>query len=590
MRLPFRAAPAAFSILIATLAVVYACDRIAAQTNASKVATPATGTVSGRVTTSDGKPVASVGVGLMPADFNSPADFKTIGSAKTDTDGRYRIANVPAGRYRLQSLAPLYAPQGDPRSGIFGGGKLVTVGAGETVEDMDVVLVRGGVITGRVTNPEGKPVIEERVTIYDADASLQRGNAQPLNGTYTGLETDDRGIYRVYGVPPGRYLVSVGQARDSGMVTFGPSGARYSRTFHPGTVDPTQAKVVEVSSGGEASGVDISLAEPPKSYEARGRVIDDHGNPVAGVGYGYGSLRENAKSVGAWGTDGGLTDENGEFVLKNLMPGHYAAFAVNDFGSTNPLDVYSDAVQFEIDDANITGLVVKVYRGASISGTVTLEGTTDRAVLAKLQQLNINANVRPASGAPNDQVNAPSFSQGGVKPDGTFRLTGLRAGKAFVNIFGFGQTRGFTLLGVQRGGADAGAGIDIAEGEQVTGVRVRIGYGASIVRGQIDLRDGGQPATLPPGARLVVNARRAGASSPTPTNLSAEVDARGHFVLEGLMGGEYELLVTAFVPRAPGTPAPPRLPIVRQTIVVPDSGETSVNLVYDLKQQTEPNP
>ncbi|MFL6230318.1 MAG: carboxypeptidase regulatory-like domain-containing protein [Pyrinomonadaceae bacterium] len=586
MSLPFRPASAAALLFIAAL---FSPVNTAAQTTTATKGTPpaATSTIAGRVTTSDGKPVASVGVALTPAQITSSADFKTLGSAKTDADGRYRIANVAAGRYSVQPLAPLYASQDNRQRGIFGGGQIVNVAAGESVEDIDIVLVRGGVITGRVTNAEGKPVIEERVMIYDADAMLQRGNAQPIDGSYTGLETDDRGIYRIYGVPPGRYLVSVGQARD-GTVMFGPAAARYSRTFYPGSVDPTQAKVVEVSAGGETTGVDISLAEPPKSYEARGRVIDDRGNPVAGIGYGYGSMRGESKSLGAWGTDGGLTNEDGEFVMKNLTPGHYAAFAVNDFGST-PLDVYSDAVQFEIDDASVSGLVIKVHRGASISGTVALEGTTDRAVLARLQQVNISANVRPAAGtATNDQVNAPSFGQGGIKPDGTFRLMGLRPGKVLINIFNFGQTRGFVLLGVQRNGADAGTGIDVGEGEQVTGVRVRIGYGAGIVRGQIDVRDGGQPAALPAGARMNVSVRRAGAATPLP-NMNGEVDARGRFVLEGLMGGEYELLIAAFAPRAPGTP-PARLPVVRQIITVPDSGETSVTIVYDLNRQTEPNP
>jgi hypothetical protein len=590
MRLPLRAAPAASLLLITALAYFI---NAAAQTNASKGAAGAAGTVAGRVTTSDGKPVASVSVGLIPADINSSADFKNAGIAKTDTDGRYKIANVPAGRYRLLPLAPLYTSQNERQNGFYGsgGGKLVTVGAGESVEDIDVVLVRGGVVTGRVTNAEGKPVIEERISIYDAETSLQRGgNAPVIDGTFTGLETDDRGIYRVYGLAPGRYLVAVGQARDGGMVTFGPSGARYPRTFYPNALDAAQAKIVEVTAGGETSGVDISLAEPPKAYEAKGRVIDEHGNPVVGVGYGYGSLRGEAKSVGAWGSDGALTNEDGEFTLKNLTPGRYAAFAINDFGSPTPLEVYSDAVQFEIDDANISGLVVKVHRGASISGTVSLEGTTDRAVLARLQQVNINAGVRPAPGAAaSDQINAPSFSQGSIKPDGTFRLTGLRPGKVVINVFGFGQTRGFTLLGVQRNGADASTGIDIAEGEQVTGVRVRVGYGASVVRGLIDLRDNGEPAALPAGGRMNVAVRRAGAATTPLPNLNGEVDSRGHFTIEGLMGGEYELMVTAFAPRAAGAP-PTRLPVVRQLIVVPDSGETSVTILYDLSRQTEPNP
>ena len=241
--------------------------------------------------------------------------------------------------------------------------------------------------------------------------------------------------------------------------------------------------------------------------------------------------------------------------------------------------------------ASATG-PIKVHRGASIAGTIALEGTTDRAVLAKLQQVRINASVRPAPGASSDQVSAPSFSQGGINPDGTFRLTGLRPGKAFINVFGFNQTRSFMLLGVQRGGADVTTGIDIGEGEQVTGVRVRIGYGTSIVRGQIDLRDGGtEPAALPPGARMNVSVRRVGAGTNPLPNINGEVDARGHFVLEGLMGGEYELILTAYVPRTPNSPPSVRLPVVRQIISVPESGEMSVAIVYDLsKSQTESNP
>lgn len=562
---------------------------VSAQTPAAKAAAAANATVSGRVTTTDGKPVANIGVALTPADSRFDRERPTVRAA-TDAEGRYRATGVAAGRYRVQALAPLYASPDERANSPFESGKVITVSAGESIENIDVTLVRGGVITGRVTGPDGRPVIAERVYVTDADQTNPAGARSWVVSPFD-FETDDRGVYRIYGVPPGRYVVSVGVARGSGMITTGPTAARYQRTFYPGTTDPSQAKPVEVTSAGEASGVDISMAEAPKSYEARGRIVDEEGKPVAGIGYGFGSVRPDQPVIGAWGSDGSLTNEAGEFVVRNLMPGRYAVFAsAADYGAT-PLEVYSDAVQFEVADENVEGLVVKVHRGASISGTVVVEGTTDRAVLARVAQLNVITNQLMARGpaAATDQLTAPGFSQTRVNADGTFRVSGLHPGKYGLNVFSAGPQRAFTMLGVQRAGADASAGIDVGEGEQLTGVRVRVGYGTGVIRGQIDLRDAGIAVALPPGARVNVGARRVGAG--VPGGAATQVDARGHFVIENLLAGQYDVTVMVFVPPPPGaggTPARPRL--AHQTVSVADGGETNVTITLDLSQQTERNP
>jgi hypothetical protein len=573
------------ALLLAAALLFPAASRVApAQGTSAK--SSANASVSGRITTADGKPVANVAVALMAAEF-TPNRNRAAGRATTDADGRYRVTGLAAGRYRVQALAPLYASPDERGNSPFDSGKMVTVGAGESVEGIDVTLVRGGVITGRVTNQEGRPVIAERVYV----TSLSQPSAG-FGGTVVNpfdFETDDRGVYRIYGVPPGAYLVTVGQARDSGTINVGPSSAQYQRTYYPGTTDASQAKPVEVNAAGEASNVDIAIADAPKSYEARGKIVDEEGKPVAGIGYGHGSVRANQPTIGAWGSDGSLTDEAGGFVVRNLTPGRYAVFVANDYGMT-PLEVYSDAVQFEVTDENVEGLVVKVHRAASISGSVVVEGTTDRAVLARVAQLNVAANVQPTPGQAQagGQLSAPSFAQGRVNPDGTFRLSGLRPGKYSLNVFPTGTQRGLVGIGVQRAGADASGGIDVGDGEQVTGVRVRVGYGTGVMRGQIDLRDAGQPAALPTGARAMVSTRRVGATGMGGDR--AEVDSRGHFVIENLLAGEYELTVVVFVPQQPGGGPPARPRPVHQTVSVTDGGETNITITYDLNQQTERNP
>ena len=568
-----HARPGALALTAALLLVLAPRAATRAQTSAP-AAQP--GAITGRVTTDDGRPAPNVGVALMSAEFR-PNNNRPIARAATDSDGRYRMAAVPPGRYRLITLTPAHTSP-DLRGSFFENGKLINVSAGETVEGADFVLTRGGVITGRVTTGDGKPAIGERINVTYADKRTERGPAAAAVSPFE-WETDDRGIYRVYGLQPGRYLVSVGQDTEGGMIVVGMASARYARTFHPAATDAAGARAVEVSSGGEATGVDITLAEAPKSFQATVRLVDDAGKPVAGMGVAHSSLRADQKSVGGWGWDGGKSNQNGELVIKNLFPGRYAAFVVS-FGQT---ETYSEPVPFEITDGDVSNLTIRVRRGGSITGTAVVEGTSDRAVVQRLTSLTVYANLTPAK---TDQMAPPIIGDNKISPDGSFRVAGIAPGKVKLIVGAFPQPKGLTLLRVERNGVEVPReGIEIGPGEQVTGVRLVIGYGTATLRGQINLVSGGQPATLPEGVRLAVSAARAGAQS-GGFGGGAVVDSRGRFVLEGLMAGEYEVTVRAYGTNAP---APQRYPAVKQTVQVTEGGEASVTVVYDLSKTAETN-
>jgi hypothetical protein len=545
----------------------------------SPASSPQPGAITGRVTSDDGRPAVNVPLALMPADFR-PNSNRPVARAQTDGDGWFRMAAVSPGRYRLLPLTPAHTSP-DLRGSFFDAGKQINVSAGETVEGADFVLTRGGVITGRVTAGDGKPAIGERINVNYAGRPDLRGMAASAVNPFE-WETDDRGVYRVYGLQPGRYLVSVGQGSEDGMVVVGAASPRYSRTFHPSTTDPAQARVVEVTSGGEATGVDITLAEAPKSYQATGRIVDEAGKPVAGMGVAHGPLRPDQKSVGSWGWDNSKSNQNGEFVIKNLFPGRYAAFVVA-FGS---VETYSEPAQFEVADGDVSNLTIRVRRGGSISGTVVVEGTTDRSVLQRLAGMSVYANLAAAK---TDQLAPPVIGNNKVNPDGSFRVAGLAPGKVRLTAGGWPPPKGFTMLRVERGGVEVPRdGIEISPGEQVTDVRIVLGYGTGVLRGQINVVNAGQPAALPEGVRLSASITRVGAA---PGSFIMDfggttVDSRGRFVLEGLMSGEYEVTVRAF---GSGTQGPQRFPAVKQTVQMTEGGEASVTVVYDLSKTTEPN-
>ena len=107
-------------------------------------------------------------------------------------------------------------------------------------------------ITGKITDADGKPLIEEYVTVLPIETSY-------MTVRYEGsLRTDDRGIYRAFGLRRGKYKVFVGH--DDSL----PGGTRpsYRQTFYPSVTDIAKATVIDVTEGSETTNVDIVTGRP----------------------------------------------------------------------------------------------------------------------------------------------------------------------------------------------------------------------------------------------------------------------------------------------------------------------------------------
>lgn len=518
------------------------------------------GSITGRVTNGD-KPAVGIAVALYPGE-DGPR-MKQTAKAVTDQDGRFTLTNIPAGRYQLTPIAPdmVVSDAGE----YWRPGKAVNLAVGETADGFDFQMTRGGVITGRISDHEDKPIIGENINLelLDKNNQPQRSN---LNFSRQFMDTDDRGIYRIYGLPAGRYRVSAGEDPKGDRLRVGGRRGFHMKVYYPNATESADAKIVEVSEGSEATGIDIALGPLAQAYTLSGRVVNENGEPVPGLMIGYGKVQEGGR-LGGFGYGMGMpTNARGEFTANNIIPGRYSAFAITQGIS----DAYSDSVSFEITDKDMSGIEIKMHRGAVISGHVVIEGTTDRNLIARLtQQIVIYAN----TDAPG-QVSAPNWTQSKVSPDGSFRVGGLRPGKARVHLGGWPPLKGLTQTRLERGGVEQKDGVEVAAGEEVSGVRLVVAYGTAVLRGQVNVLNG----ALPENARLIVHARGQGSDS-AQFRRPAEVDMRGRFTIEGLAAGEYELVLGSFA-RGPGGEM--RVPEVRQSITVSDGGETNVTMVLDL--------
>src|SRR5918912_4629350 len=399
---------------------VSACVAARAQAAAQREA-PAS--VGGRVRIGE-RGAAGVAVAAMPAEPAS--NFRRAGRAKTDAEGRYRIANLAPGRYRVVPAAPAHVVGETLRRGL---GLLVTLAPGESIEDADFTLTRGAVITGRVTDADGRPVVGESVKIAPAEDEPERRGA-PFG--ITSRETDDRGVYRIYGLAAGRYRVFVGDdpaGRFAGLGTR--AGGYYVRTYHPDATDAARAEVVEVSEGGEATDVDITLGRLAKAFKASGRVVNAAtGQPVPGATFSYGVVEAgNGRLLGAGRR--AQANARGEFQIEGLLPGTYGVYAAGDGAGGGADDnTYSDVTTFQITDADASGLEIRLRPGASVSGVVTVEGVSDPARAAQIIR-GLTLSVYPDQ---RQAASAPRFDRVQVNPDGSFTATGLRPGKNFFSM------------------------------------------------------------------------------------------------------------------------------------------------------------
>ncbi len=519
-----------------------------AQTKISKKTSSAS--VSGRVTVA-GKGRAGIVVALRTNSF-SPAPMPPH-KAVTDADGNYRIADLPPGSYYVTPMSWLFVLSYSNPVSQFGTPLLLS--EGESVNDINFAMSRGCVITGKVTEADGRPVIEQRVSVI----AVEKPNQGSFYQARMPFQTDDRGVYRIFGLRAGRYKVAVGQTDDGFMgAQFGRSG--YQPAFYPNVTSAEQAKIVELAEGDQATNIDIVVSRALPGFVATGTIVGDMSQPISGLHVALQKMN-NEPFVPI----SGMSNQRGEFRLENIPPGKYAIYMSPQDNS----DLRADPVEFELVDQDVTGLVIRTMRGATVSGTVVVEGSNDQSVMGKIRQLRIYAWVQGASGG-----GRPSP----VSPDGGFRLTGLGAGVANFEFLGADYSRhtGLIFSRIERDGVVVPrGGFEIKSGEQISGVRMVLVYGSGSVRGTVTFENG-PPAS---GMRFSVRLNKPG-DTPEGRLPSKEVDARGRFLIEGVPPGTYDLSVNGSYPSDRERPLS-----ATQSITVTDGAVTEVVISLDLARR-----
>ncbi len=313
-----------------------------------------TGSVTGTVTCSDGNfPARGASVKLIPVDPNgssSDSRAQDSQSTKTDFSGEFQFSTVNPGEYVLDATLQGYRDEQRSSTILSTDTKdkdkghdhaalsHVNVKPGITAQ-RDLILRRAASISGQISVDLGgvligMPVIAEK--IQNEFDSTQVGKPKFSESTMT----DDRGDYRISGLEPGKYMISIlvreaffGVASlDSGTLSPVPQrpGTADLEVFAPGVLEQSSAKVIDVGDADDLSGENISIPVS-KLHSISGTIFRD-GQPVGGVAV---SVRHEG---GTSPLHGAISMPNGSYRFDLLPEGSYVITSTipNLPGSTVP--------------------------------------------------------------------------------------------------------------------------------------------------------------------------------------------------------------------------------------------------------------
>lgn len=521
------------------------------------------GTISGHISI-DGKPMVGVAVVLLQGYIPTP-DQVAVARALTDSEGRFQLTNIAAGMYRVKPLTPdFFVPLEKER--FYDTGKIVTLGVGETVDSIDFALKRGAVITGRIIDGNKQPLIEEpiQVTWSNKDllpslSAMELEFSNPLMAM-----TDDRGIYRIYGLPPGQYQISVGRGNWD-RVSGSSVKMMYQETFYPGVTDRKKAENIEVKEGEEVKNIDITIGAKLKTYKATGRIIDaETGNPVAGMVCSYGPDRFSTV-MGSIGTSKKASDEKGEFQIEGMLPGSYSVVVQNQ------QDFYSKSDDFTVKDSDVSGLEVKLYRGASISGKVIIENADEKKNVSTILPITLYVQ-KSGNTLQMDDVVATE-----VKEDGSFHLSGVPPGNVKISYSGQNFQSSVWLLYIEREGKSLLEGVNVRAGEHIQDVRVVVAQGAGIIRGQVNIKEEDRQRISQVMIYALPKTKYGTGPLTTFSNLTS-IDEKSRFFLSSVPLGEYEVTLNIKLYRAPRY-------LQQQTVTVTKGKDEDVIFTVELKPE-----
>jgi hypothetical protein len=461
------------------------------------------GGISGVVVTDAGAPLAgaTVIVAGLP-------DYETL-TVVSDAGGAFDVPRIPAGKYQLRANKTGYFLKGRGANAASGDHP-VTVRDGQTVRSVTLVMSRGGAVVGRIVDEFGDPV--DQVLVHAVKHSYQPDGKRLAVAAGVSDLTDDRGEFRVYGLPPGDFIVAASSRtldpephRAGVFNTTAP--VERAPTYFPGTLDIAEAQTISLRSGQEAS-VQFAVL-PGRTFRISGTVIASSGapGPLTRITLANATSSRRPEPVAP---DGG-------FTFDGVPPGDYSLTIVN----LGPSGSEAGSARVVVRDDDVTRIVIATTPRPRLRGRVVSEGRP----FEKQDAFSLRL-------IPKERTDIMSqfWSISSMEQDGQFEMMAM-SGRMFFDIGADWMIKSVTV-----GGVDVlDEGIDLAGKDVINGIRITVTDRLTSVSGRVTA-DGRKPLD---GYNVVLFRLDGLPAQPARGIRALRTDADGRFETRGLYPGSY---------------------------------------------------
>jgi hypothetical protein len=385
------------------------------------------------------------------------------GVTSTNTEGFFEIKDLPAGRYTIMATKGGYVSiqYGQRRPGEQG--TPLELSDAQLADKVNFTMPRGGVIGGQITDDSGDPVSGTSVAAlrYTFIGGTRRLVPAPSEGSND--RTDDQGMFRLYGLPPGDYIVSA--TNRMGMFSQADvnntEAEAYAPTYFPGTSSLAEAVRVPLGSGQQQTGTNFSLIIARLS-RIKGRALNSRGEPAA---RGMVMMMPADSSIAPFAlgiTSNAQVGADGAFQIPNVAPGRYN-LSIRPMGQSSATDEFG-SLSITVGSEDIDDLVITTTPGAVARGSIVTDDGSAPGFRA--DQVQIFAN------SPDPMMGMPvGNNMARVNDDYTFEFASLFE-RRLIRA-GLPSTTGWYFKAVYHDGADVtDAGIDFTSAKSVDGLQI----------------------------------------------------------------------------------------------------------------------
>jgi hypothetical protein len=517
------------------------------------------GSIRGRVVGEGNRPIADASIIAFPVNIASNPQamvtslFRPVSS---DADGKFELGGLQPGAYNISATTPGYVLSDSDAKPFYRPGDAVTLR-----------LVKGGVITGKVTNSSGDPVvgaIVRAIKVREIDnkpVHLRRDISSEFGGSINSMlgpyKTDDRGIYRIYGLAAGHYQVAAGGGGERGGFPLGDAGAYDSDapTYFPSSTLDTAAEVT-LRAGDEITSIDIRYRDN-RGHSISGSVLDSKGLSRQGISVVL--TRANSGIVEATTFVIPSAKEKG-FAFNAVLDGEYFVTATAEpneiFDATEGMKISaSQSRHVAVSGADVTGIELALEPLGSIAGRAVIEAPQDAAKKpeckpdrrARVEEFVISAQ---AEGKRQSEVQTAGllsvFKDTTPNQNGEFTVGFLRPGVHHLDLQLPAEhlyIKSITLPTTIPNGKPLDAarnGVHLKSGDNVKGLVATLSEGAAGLRGKVVAGEENKPP--PAKMRVHLVPAEPEAVDEVLRYFEAEVASDASFSLINLAPGKYWLV------------------------------------------------